>query len=132
MLASIAVGGALGAEARYGLGLAIPHQPGRFPVGTLLVNASGCLLIGVLMVLLTELTRPHPLARPLLGVGFLGGYTTFSTYSTDLVVLWHAGQAGAALAYLVATPIVALVAVWAGTGLTRMAGGALPNRDGTA
>lgn len=131
MLGSIAVGGVLGALARYGLGVALPHHAGEWPVATLVINASGCLLIGVLMVVITELTRPHPLVRPLLGVGVLGGYTTFSTYSTDLVLLWHAGREGAALAYLVVTPIAALAAVWAGTALTRMVAGALTGGEGT-
>lgn len=120
----------LGAEARYGVGVAIPHHTGQWPVATLITNASGCLLIGVLMVAITELTRPHPLVRPLLGVGVLGGYTTFSTYSTDLVVLWHAGRSGAALAYFVATPIAALAAAWIGTFLTRKAASVLARRTG--
>ena len=83
VLAAIAIGGVLGAEARYGLGVAIPHAAGQWPWATFLTNASGCLLIGVLMVVILELSTPHPLVRPLLGVGVLGGYTTFSTYNVD-------------------------------------------------
>ncbi|HXV92669.1 MAG TPA: fluoride efflux transporter CrcB [Pseudonocardia sp.] len=119
LLGAIAVGGALGAEARYGLGLALPHAAGGFPWSTLLVNLSGCFLIGILMVVVTDLAEPHRLVRPFLGVGVLGGYTTFSTYSTELVQLLDAGRPGPALAYLVVTPFGALAAAWAGSALTR-------------
>jgi fluoride exporter len=119
VLAVIAVGGVVGAEARYGLGVAIPHDPGRWPWATLLINVSGCLLIGVLMVVLLELTRPHPLARPLLGVGVLGGYTTFSTYATDALTLLQDGHPAAAVGYFLLTPVLAVAAVAAGMGATR-------------
>ena len=79
VLGAIAVGGVVGAEARYGLGVLLPHRADEWPWATLLTNVSGCLLIGVLMVVIVERIRPHPLVRPLLGVGVLGGYTTFST-----------------------------------------------------
>lgn len=119
VLGAIAAGGVLGSEARYGLGLALPHTPAQWPTATLLINTSGCLLIGVLMVLITEAVEPHRLVRPFLGVGVLGGYTTFSTYSVDLVALLDGGRPGAALGYLVVTPVVALAAVWAGSAATR-------------
>jgi fluoride exporter len=119
VLAAIAVGGAVGAEARYGVALLLPHTPGAWPWATLLTNVSGCLLIGVLMVLVTERFRAHPLVRPLLGVGVLGGYTTFSTYAVDAVVAVGAGGVGPALLYLVATPLLAVAAVAAGSAATR-------------
>ena len=72
VLGAIALGGIAGAEARYGLSVALPHTAVGWPWATLITNASGCLLIGALMVVLTEMPRPHPLARPLLGVGVLG------------------------------------------------------------
>jgi CrcB protein len=112
----------LGAEARYGLSVALPHSGGQWPWATLIINASGCLLIGVLMVTITELTSPHRLVRPFLGVGVLGGYTTFSTYSVDIVQLLGSGHPGRALGYLVATPLVALAAVWLGATGTRALG----------
>jgi CrcB protein len=108
-----------GAEARYGLGLAIPHEPGRWPWATLLINVSGCALIGVLMVVLLERTHPHPLVRPLLGVGVLGGYTTFSTYATDALTLLQDGHPAAAVGYFLLTPVLAVAAVAAGVGATR-------------
>lgn len=121
VLAVIAAGGVLGAEGRYGLSVLLPHTAGGWPWATLLTNASGCLLIGVLMVVITELVTPHRLLRPFLGVGLLGGYTTFSTYSVEMVQLLGSGHPGRALAYLVASPLVALLAVWLGTLGTRAA-----------
>ena len=93
VLGAIAVGGVVGAEARYGLGVLLPHRADEWPWATLLTNVSGCLLIGVLMVVIVERIRPHPLVRPLLGVGVLGGYTTFSTYAVDTVAAVQAGRA---------------------------------------
>ncbi len=119
LLAAVAVGGVLGAEARYGIGELIPHHPGQFPWGTLLINASGCLLIGVLMVVLLELTSPHRLARPFLGVGILGGYTTFSTFAMDVEQLILDQKVLPALLYTVVTVLSGLAAVWAATALTR-------------
>jgi CrcB protein len=119
VLAAIAVGGIAGAEARYGLGVAIPREPGGWPWATLLINVSGCALIGVLMVVLLELTHPHPLVRPLLGVGVLGGYTTFSTYATDTLSLLQDGHPAVAVGYFLLTPVLAVAAVAAGVGATR-------------
>ena len=79
----------------------------------------GCGLIGVLMVLLGEMRRPHRLLRPLVGTGVLGGFTTFSTYAVDLQRLLAGGHAWTAAAYLVATPVAALTAVWASVRATR-------------
>jgi CrcB protein len=119
VLSAIALGGVVGAEARYGLGVLLPHRAGEWPWATLLANVSGCLLIGVLMVVITERVRPHPLVRPLLGVGVLGGYTTFSTYAVDTVTTVHAGRADLAVLYAVATPLLAMIAVAIGAAATR-------------
>jgi fluoride exporter len=128
VLGVIAVGGVLGAEARYGIGVALPHGVGGWPWATLLINVSGCLLIGVLMVVITELVAPHRLVRPFLGVGVLGGYTTFSTYTVDVLSLAQAGRPSLALAYFVLTPVVALLACAAGAGATRLATGQIDRR----
>src|SRR5665647_2624522 len=70
VLAAISLGGSVGALARYGLGAAFPHDAGQFPWSTFAINVTGCLLIGVLMVLLTDPAgRPHRLARPARRVG---------------------------------------------------------------
>jgi len=123
VLGAVSTGGALGAAARYGLSLALPHRPGTFPVATFVTNVSGCLLIGVLMVLMTEVWAAHRLLRPFLGTGVLGGYTTFSTYAVDTQRLVTAGAAGTGLVYLVGTLAAALVAVYAGITVTRLATG---------
>ncbi|QFZ24086.1 CrcB family protein [Saccharothrix syringae] len=107
VVAAVALGGGLGGTARYGVGLLVPGL-----VGTVVVNLVGCALIGVLMVLVP---RPHPLARPFLGVGVLGGFTTFSAYALDAVRLgdWRAG------AYLVLTVLCGLAATAGAAALTR-------------
>jgi CrcB protein len=76
--------------------------------------------MGALMVTITELTSPHRLVRPFLGVGVLGGYTTFSTYSVDIQQMLAASRPGLALTYLVLTPLAALAAVWAGANIIRL------------
>ena len=96
----IAIGGVLGSEARYGLSLAVPHPAGAMPWATFLTNVSGCALIGVLMVTITELTSAHRLVRPFLGVGVLGGYATFSTYILDIHQLLKVDRPGLALMYM--------------------------------
>jgi CrcB protein len=122
VLGTVAAGGALGALGRWGLAVTWPPGPRGFPWATFVTNVAGCLLIGVLMVLVTEVWSGRRLLRPFLGVGLLGGFTTFSTYAVDTTRLAAAGGAGArtALAYLVATPVVALLAVYAGTVATRL------------
>jgi CrcB protein len=119
VLAVISLGGALGAVARYGIGVAFPVTSPGFPWPTLLINVVGCLLIGVLMVFVTEVWTDRPLARPFLGVGVLGGFTTFSTYVVDIQRLVRADAIGTALAYLGATLVLALVATWLGLVTTR-------------
>jgi fluoride exporter len=120
VLAAISAGGVLGALARHGLIVVFPYAPGTFPWATFAVNATGCLLIGLLMVAITETGPVHRLVRPFLGVGVLGGFTTFSTYIVDTQRAVTAGAAGTGLAYLVATPVAALVAVYAGSRLARL------------
>jgi CrcB protein len=122
VLGAIAIGGVAGAEARYGMSLWLPHQPGQWPGATWLVNTTGCFLIGVLMVVITELVSPHRLLRPFLGVGILGGYTTFSTAMVDVQQMAVAGRGGAALGYLAATVAAALVATFLGAASARTAG----------
>ena len=115
VLAVISAGGAIGALARYGLATAWPHEPGHFPWATLVTNVSGCFLIGILMVLVTERRPVHPLIRPFLGVGVLGGYTTFSTWAVET---WQSRPL-VGLSYAAATVLGALLAVWAGDAVAR-------------
>lgn len=123
VLSAIALGGGLGAVARYGLTQALPTRPGGFPWATFATNLLGCLLIGVLMVLITEVFSAHRLVRPFLGVGVLGGFTTFSTYAVDIRGLLHPGTVGLAFAYLAGTLIGAMLAVLLGVWATRTAVG---------
>ncbi|MEV0157819.1 CrcB family protein [Micromonospora sp. NPDC050686] len=117
VLGVIAAGGVLGALARAGLQAAFPPGLAGFPWATFGVNLAGCLLIGVLMALITA--RPAgPLVRPFLGVGVLGGFTTFSAYVVDIQRVVAAGAPGVALGYLAATLVGALLAVWAGDAAT--------------
>ena len=119
ILAVIALGGALGAVARYEAGLIWPTAIGAFPWTTLLINAAGCLIIGVLLVAVTEKWSAHPLLRPFFGTGVLGGFTTFSTFCVDIEHLVSGGQATTALSYLVATVLTALAAVTVGARTAR-------------
>ncbi|MFD7746683.1 fluoride efflux transporter FluC [Streptomyces sp. NPDC059698] len=121
VLAAVAAGGALGALARYGA-LVLWPGAGGFPWTVFVVNVSGCALIGVLMVLTVERGRiTRPLVRPFLGVGVLGGYTTFSTYAADAWGLLARQEVAVAMAYAVATAVTALGAVWAAAVATRAA-----------
>ncbi len=117
ILSVISVGGVLGSLARYGLGVAFPHGAAGFPWATFAVNVAGCGLIGVLMVCIDQLGA-HRLVRPFLGVGVLGGFTTFSTYVVEVQEAVAAGAARLALAYLGGTLAAAVVAVWVGSVLT--------------
>lgn len=113
VLGVVAVGGAIGSLLRYGASVAWPTPVGAFPWTTLLVNVTGCLAIGVLMFLITEIGA-HRLARPFLGVGVLGGFTTFSTHVTDAIGLFLGRSPGLAVLYILATAVGALGAVLAG------------------
>jgi CrcB protein len=120
LLAVISIGGVIGAEARYGLGRWITHGPTGFPLSTLLINISGALLLGVLMAVIST-RRVPPLTRPFLGVGVLGGYTTFSTFAVDTVGLAHRHHVGLAALYVAATVVASAVAVWVGDSAARLA-----------
>ncbi|MEV6892399.1 fluoride efflux transporter CrcB [Kribbella sp. NPDC051137] len=119
ILGVIAVGGALGATARYLISLGWPTPAGGFPVNTFVINIVGCGLIGILMVLVTDVFTQQRLVRPFLGTGVLGGFTTFSTYAVDIEKLVTGGHAGTGLLYLAATVVGALLAVRCTVSATR-------------
>ena len=119
VLGMISCGGVLGALGRHGLAVTWPHPPGGFPWATFMINVTGCLLIGAMMVLATEVWSSRRLLRPFLGVGVLGGYTSFSAYVLDTQQTLAAGAPRVAVAYLAATVITALAAVWAAAAVTR-------------
>ena len=111
LVLAVAAGGALGALLRYEAGLIWPTAIGTFPTTTLLINLSGCLVIGAFLVVITEIWTPHPLLRPFFATGVLGGFTTFSTYSLDIVLLVEQGHPATAMLYLGVTAVGALLAV---------------------
>jgi fluoride exporter len=116
----IAAGGALGAMARYALGGLVQAWAGaRFPYGTLVVNVSGCLLMGAVMALLTERGVVHPNWRFLVPIGFIGAYTTFSTFEYETFRAIEQGGWMMALANVV---------VSVGAGFVAVAGGILGAR----
>ncbi|KOG43580.1 fluoride efflux transporter CrcB [Streptomyces resistomycificus] len=119
VVAVVALGGVIGACARYGLSLGWPTPPGRFPWSTFWTNVVGCAVIGVFMVVITEVWAAHRLVRPFFGTGVLGGFTTFSTYAVDVQKLLDAGHPRTGLAYLAATLLAALTAVWLAASATR-------------
>lgn len=118
VLVAISLGGVFGALARYWVGELLPHASGQWAWSTWLVNISGCLCIGVLMALIDQVWPRQRLIRPFAGVGVLGGYTTFSTATVDVVQLLEAHRPAPALLYLVTTVLAALVAVALGSAVT--------------
>jgi CrcB protein len=124
VLVAVSIGGVIGALGRYGIGVAT----GGAVLGTVLVNLSGCLLIGILIVLASEVWSGHRLLRPFLGTGVLGGYTTFSGYAIDVHRLVTDGRPTAAAAYLVGTVAGALLAVQLGIVTARVLTRALARR----
>ncbi len=116
----VGLGGFVGANARYGLtGLVVRRLGSGFPSGTLIINLSGSLLIGLVLTLLVERFVADPVWRLLLVVGFLGGYTTFSAYSFETIALIEHGHWGRAIAYVVGSNLLGLAACFGGIALAR-------------
>jgi CrcB protein len=112
----VVLGGAAGSLMRYVLGAAIMRRVGgRFPLGTVTINITGSFLIGFLMTLLTERWNPHPNWRLLLVVGFLGGYTTFSSFEWETFGLMRDGGRWLALLNVVGSVVIGYLAVWLGS-----------------
>jgi len=110
----IALGGAAGSLLRYVLGGAIQARSASgFPIGTMLVNISGCFLIGILVRQFMNMQLSHDL-RALLIVGFCGGYTTFSTFSADTLTLVEGGEYARATMYVVLSVVLCLLGTFAG------------------
>jgi len=119
---AVIVGGIIGAEARYELAAAAPHTSDGFPWSTVYTNVIGCFCLGILMSLLGQLTSPHRLVRPFVGIGILGGFTTFSTFSVDAERLIEHHRAGIAGLYVLCTLFAAAAAVAAATIAAQLAG----------
>lgn len=117
-LSQVALGGALGALARFGTQAAAVRLFGSgVPAGTLAVNIAGSFLMGIAAVWLAQ--RGLMRAAPFMTVGFLGAFTTFSTFSFDALALWERGHSSWAAAYVAASVILSLTAVVAGVALAR-------------
>lgn len=124
-----ALGGALGALARWALGSALPHSPGDWPWSTLLVNLTGCLAIGALLAVLLARFPHSPWLRPFLAVGVLGGFTTYSTFAVEVVELTGSGRGPLAVAYVLASVLGGVFAVVVGLVLGRALIGAVDSID---
>ncbi len=122
MLLAIACGGALGAVGRhYVAGLIMRTVGLGFPYGTLVVNILGCFAMGVLVEFLALKWSASQEVRAFLTVGLLGGFTTFSTFSLEVVLLFERGELGQAGTYVLASVILSVTGLFAGLGLMRWA-----------
>jgi CrcB protein len=123
----VAIGGALGAVARYGVGLMAGHLFGKgFPWGTLIVNVAGCFVMGMVLEIMADLEAQSPdtittgiraqltFWHKAVAIGFLGGLTTFSSFGADTLREMQGGQSGVAIANIAANVVLSLAAVWAG------------------
>lgn len=117
----VALGGALGASARHAVGMAATHiTSGPIPFGTFTVNIVGSILLGVLAGLMTFTWSPSPELRAFLVVGVLGGFTTFSAFSMEIVLFIERDRLGLAALYIGATVLISVAGLFGGLKLTRM------------
>ena len=118
-IGALSLGGVFGVNARYWLGLWVNRWASQqFPWATLLINVTGSFAIGFLTMLLAR-WLPHQNFRLLVITGFLGGYTTYSTFALESLTLWERGEKGISLTYMASTLIVGFVAVTLGVALAR-------------
>lgn len=116
----VGIGGFLGANARYGMTRLVADRLGAaWPWGTFLINVLGAFLIGILLTLLTERTVADPAWRQVIVIGFLGGYTTFSSYTFEAIALAQRGNWGPAALYVIGSNALGLIACATGIGLAR-------------
>ena len=117
----IAVGGLLGTIARYWVGSAVASRLGtKFPYGTFLINISACIIIGFSLTYLGKRVELSPAWRFLIPTGFVGAYSTFSTYEWETLSSLRAGAFSLAALYAIGSLIAGLVAVWAGAVLAEV------------
>jgi CrcB protein len=111
----VGIGGCLGSALRFWLGSYVGDRlGGRFPYGTFVVNISGSFLIGMVVTILAEKTQWSPNWRYLIPIGFIGGYTTFSTFEYETFRLFQDGQMLAAALNVTLSVIVGFAGVWLG------------------
>lgn len=128
VLGAIALGGALGAPARYGVAHLIHVAPDGFPWATFWTNISGSFALGMILALMLERFPPSRYLRPFVATGFLGAYTTYSTFAVETVLLGKDGRPGLALAYAATSLMGGFVMAWAGISAARLV--PLPHRGG--
>lgn len=121
VLAAISLGGMLGASARYGVSRAIHDTAGTFPWATFWANVSGAFLLGFLLVMMLERFPPSTYLRPFVATGFLGAFTTMSTFQVETVTLFKDGHLLTAIVYALGTLIAGLIAAYAGFVVGRIA-----------
>ena len=109
-VALVGLGGAAGTLARYALGRLAPVAPGTFPTTTFTINVTGAFVLGLLLGVIARTRPTDQIWRPLLGIGFLGGYTTFSTFAVETTQLVRAHAAAVAVAYVIASVVAGLLA----------------------
>ncbi|MFY9783546.1 MAG: CrcB family protein [Acidimicrobiales bacterium] len=114
IVVALSCGGALGAVARYWVTLALPTSAGHFPWSTFTINVTGSAILGFLLILLIEQFPRGRLARPFIGSGILGAYTTFSTLEVDTLLLFRDNAVLTGVTYLVSSLLAGLVAMWIG------------------
>jgi CrcB protein len=119
VLAAIALGGALGAPARYGVAQLIHVAPGSFPWATFWTNVSGSFVLGLVASVILRRFPSSRYLRPFAAVGFLGAYTTYSTFAVETDLLVKGGHATIALAYTGLSLVAGLLAVWGGISAAR-------------
>jgi len=114
----IAIGGALGSIARYWVGSTIAGRMGiRFPYGTLIVNITACIIIGFSLTYMSRRADMNPALRYLIPIGFIGAYSTFSTYEWETLTTLRSGAFLLAAIYAGGSMILGLIAVWGGSWL---------------
>ena len=117
----IALGGALGSIARYWVGSTVANRMGtRFPYGTFVINITACVIIGFSLTFLARRVDLNPAWRFLIPVGFIGAYSTFSTYEWETLSTLRAGAFFLAALYAVSSLILGLAAVWGGSALAEL------------
>ena len=111
----VGLGGALGSIARYVVGLVVYEWMGtRFPYGTFVINVSGCFIIGLVLTMLDERLGLSPAWREAIPIGFVGAFTTFSTFEYETLRAVQHGQGATALTYVAGSVVLGFAAVWAG------------------
>ena len=112
----IAAGGALGSVARYWIGSTVGSRMGsRFPYGTFVINLTACIIVGFSLTYLGKRLELSPAWRYLIPIGFIGSYSTFSTYEWETLSTIRAGAFALAALYAVGSLLIGLVATWLGT-----------------